>query len=212
MATDEKSTGALPASAGRAPAQPAFGSSGCEERLSAFTEHRPYLWRFLRTQLPFESIGPVLNDVAARYVTLRNPPDPSHVKAYLKGMARNAVADHWRQAAYRQRTEVLVGGQAELDPLQCRNPLLGLERSAEEVVADVLMHEELRRKITSLAPQMRKVIELIYLKGMTSREAARAMGIPDQSARTYRARGLQRLRELYDADPRLSALATGDET
>ncbi|MGA5606441.1 RNA polymerase sigma factor [Streptomyces griseoincarnatus] len=211
MATGDQSAGALPASAGRAPALRAASSSGREERLSEFITHRSHLRRMLWTQLPAEDVEQVLNDVAMRYIRIDRPLESGQVLAYLRAMAKNAVVDHWRDAA-RRRREVLVGGQAELDPLRCEDPLNSLERSSEEIVADILMREELRRKITSLAPMMRKVIELVYLGGMSSAEAARVMRIPEPAVRKYRTRGLRRLRELYAEDPRSAVTTPEDET
>jgi RNA polymerase sigma-70 factor (ECF subfamily) len=70
----------------------------------------------------------------------------------------------------------------------------GTSRSAEEVVLLGVEHGELGSALSALSPELRAVIQATVLDGLTMREAATLLGIPEGTAKTRLMRAKARLR------------------
>lgn len=68
--------------------------------------------------------------------------------------------------------------------------------SAEDVVLLGVEHGDLGRALDRLAPELRALIQATALDGLTVREAATLLGIPEGTAKTRLVRARTRLREL----------------
>ncbi|MGI5282076.1 RNA polymerase sigma factor [Nonomuraea polychroma] len=67
--------------------------------------------------------------------------------------------------------------------------------SAEDVVLLGVEHGDLGAALTRLSPELRAVIEATVLDGLTTKEAARLLGIPEGTVKTRAMRARARLRE-----------------
>jgi RNA polymerase sigma factor (sigma-70 family) len=68
--------------------------------------------------------------------------------------------------------------------------------SAEELVLLRIEHGDLGAALNRLSPELRAVIQVTALDGLTVREAARLLGVPEGTAKTRLMRARARLREL----------------
>ena len=68
--------------------------------------------------------------------------------------------------------------------------------SVEEIVNRRLMIEALCVAVDSLEPIDRQIIELLFFRGCTQREAAERLGISQSSVNRHKKRALSKLREL----------------
>jgi RNA polymerase sigma-70 factor (ECF subfamily) len=112
----------------------------------------------------------------------------------------------WRGARrYRGQGEVAawiwgIGIRRLLDRLRGRIvPLLqearGTEPSAEEQVLLGVEYGDLAGALDRLSPELRAVLQATVLDGLTTREAARLLGIPPGTVKTRAMRARQQLRE-----------------
>jgi len=67
--------------------------------------------------------------------------------------------------------------------------------SAEDVVLLGVEHGDLAAAVNGLSPELRDVVRAVVLDGLTSREAARLLGVPAATVRTRMARARSQLRE-----------------
>jgi RNA polymerase sigma factor (sigma-70 family) len=79
------------------------------------------------------------------------------------------------------------------DALDERDAITG---SAEELVLLRVEHGDVGQAIARLSPELRAVIEATALDGLTTREAAQLLGIPEGTVKTRAMRARAQLREL----------------
>lgn len=105
--------------------------------------------------------------------------------AWLYGIARNVVADHYRSAARADRAVQRIEGRALLD------------EGAIERIAGRLDDQRTARALVShlqgLPASQRAVVELVAVDGLTLTEAATALGISAGNARIRYHRARRRL-------------------
>jgi RNA polymerase sigma factor (sigma-70 family) len=106
------------------------------------------------------------------------------VAAWLWGIAVRRLVSRLRG-----RREVLM---VPLDAEQHRGPA---DVSAEEKVLLGIEYGDLGAALGRLSPEMRAVVQATVLDGLTSREAARLLGIPENTVKTRLHRAKARLRE-----------------
>jgi RNA polymerase sigma-70 factor (ECF subfamily) len=106
------------------------------------------------------------------------------VAAWLWGIAVRRLVSRLRG-----RREVLM---VPLDAEQHRGPA---DVSAEEKVLLGVEYGDLGAALGRLSPEMRAVVQATVLDGLTSREAARLLGIPENTVKTRLHRAKARLRE-----------------
>jgi len=70
----------------------------------------------------------------------------------------------------------------------------GLQRSAEDAVLVGIEHGDLHSALTALSPELRAVVQATVLDGLTTREAARLLGIPTGTVKTRMRRARIQLR------------------
>ncbi|MET9513446.1 RNA polymerase sigma factor [Streptomyces flavidovirens] len=130
----------------------------------------------------------VLSEAAMRFLNVSHHRQLENPRAYLWKVVHHALIDHYR--AVSRRREVLDDVDLE--------PLLGTERSAEEVVAGNSVDNELLLMVRSLSPKQQEVITLMYLQGLSAKETARLMGTTAATVRTQRRLAIKRLQGMYD--------------
>jgi RNA polymerase sigma-70 factor, ECF subfamily len=128
-----------------------------------------------------------------------------------EGLVEEALQDTflavWRKPeAYRGSGDVPawlwgIGIRRLLASLRPRRPLplrLLLDPpspSAEDVVLLGVEHGDLAAAVNGLSPELQDVVRAVALDGLTSREAARLLGVPAGTVRTRMARARTQLRE-----------------
>jgi RNA polymerase sigma-70 factor (ECF subfamily) len=95
-----------------------------------------------------------------------------------------------------------IGVRRLIDVLRRRPPYLpvaddrtGTMLSAEEEVLLGVEHGELAPALNRLSPELRAVMQATVLDGLTTKEAARLLGIPQGTVKTRMMRARQELRE-----------------
>jgi RNA polymerase sigma-70 factor (ECF subfamily) len=71
----------------------------------------------------------------------------------------------------------------------------GVETSAEEHVLLAVQYGDVGTALASLSPELRAVVQATVLDGLTTREAARLLGIPPGTVKTRMMRARAVLRE-----------------
>lgn len=123
---------------------------------------------------------------------------------YLAQIARNVVVDHLR----RQRRQVPLESIGQLSD----------DGAAVDAFADRETMGTVKTYLASLPPTLRQIHQVMYVDGMSQREAAAALGLGRQAVRTLEARlreglraALEKMRpRLPQPLPRLARTATGD--
>jgi RNA polymerase sigma-70 factor (ECF subfamily) len=82
-------------------------------------------------------------------------------------------------------------------PVVVGEPLDGAQTapSAEEVALAPAVEPELARALDGLAPELREVLQVTVLDGLTTREAAVLLGVPEGTVKSRASRARLRLRE-----------------
>ena len=123
--------------------------------------------------------------LAAVEASSRYRGDGAAPRAWLYGIARHVVADHYRSAARATRAVKRIEGRALLD-----------EDATERIVARLDGQRQSRGLLASLATlpaSQRAVVELVAVDGLTLTEAATALGITAGNARIRYHRARRRL-------------------
>ncbi len=116
-----------------------------------------------------------------------NPPLGSP-GAWLTGIARNVVADHFRRQAREARANSRLIGRALLD-----------EQSGDHIAERIdgeRLSRELYQSLASLSEEQRAVVELVAVDGLTLAEAAHALGSTGGNARVRHHRARARLQRV----------------
>ncbi len=133
--------------------------------------------------------------------------EPKVMQEYLRMLWRQ---EHRERREYRCRdaygvrcTEVCGecrqncnGKPVSLEALAEAGMVFADHRSVEETVSRRLLIEALCIAVESLGPIDRQVIELLFFRGCTQREAAERLGISQSSVNRHKKRALNTLREL----------------
>jgi RNA polymerase sigma-70 factor (ECF subfamily) len=154
--------------------------------------------RIVRKHVPYQDVAETAHDVFVRaYQALPTCKQPDEFKAWLTAIAVRTCYDFWRKR-YRRREvefsglnetqqhwlEKMTAAQAE-QIFQTENG----QQAAKEVL-DVALN--------SLSAEDRMVVELVYLEGITGKDAARLLGwsVANVKVRLFRAR--RKLRKLLE--------------
>ncbi|HEY7044512.1 MAG TPA: RNA polymerase sigma factor [Nocardioidaceae bacterium] len=104
------------------------------------------------------------------------------VGGWLWGIAIRRLVSRLRK--HDRRAEVLVADVGG-----------GAERSAEELVLTGVEYGDLGLAMSRLSPQMRAVVQATVLDGLTTREAAQLLGVPQGTVKTRLHRAKAQLRQ-----------------
>jgi len=85
--------------------------------------------------------------------------------------------------------------QAALVLIDSGDGALGIEQSAEERVLLSIQYGDLGPALDRLSPELRAVVQATVLDGLTTREAAKLLGIPSGTVKTRMMRAKAQLRE-----------------
>ena len=147
-----------------------------------YDRHAPWLvTRLSRRCADAGAVAGVLQDTfLAVWRGARRYRGQGEVAAWIWGIAIRRLIDHLR----RRRTPVAVPHEAT-----------DTDASAEERVLVGVEHGDLATALHSLSPELRAVVQATVLDGLTTREAARLLGIPAGTVKTRMSRARAQLRE-----------------
>jgi RNA polymerase sigma factor (sigma-70 family) len=118
---------------------------------------------------------------------IRSPGATANLGAYVAGIARHVIADHFRA---KERVGSLSRAAFEAVRDESLDPLTTL--CSEEEVAGV------RGALAGLAPADRELVTLCYFDDLSPTEIAKRLGVPPERIRQRKLRALQRLRAVFD--------------
>lgn len=102
-------------------------------------------------------------------------------RTWLYAIALNRLIDHDRRARVEARALVQIAPS-------------GIELQEDQALASVASRDELRRAMIVLAVEEREALALRFGGGLTLREIARALGVPESTAEARVYRALRKLR------------------
>ncbi len=131
----------------------------------------------------------VAQESLSRAVTaFRDPHATANLGAYVAGIARHVIADHFRARA---RTGPM--SEAAFEAVRDESAdALSLLCSGEEAT-------RVRDALGDLADADRELLTLCYFHDLAPTEIARRLGVPPERIRQRKLRALQRLRAAFDA-------------
>lgn len=105
---------------------------------------------------------------------LRFDPDRGDLRTYLAVLARRRAVDWVRREVARRPKESAAVALAEI----------GTEPGADEALVACELAARVRRGVTELPRTLREVVELAFFAGLTYREVAAHLGIPEGTAKS----------------------------
>lgn len=152
--------------------------------------------RIVRKHVPYQEVAETAHEVFVRaYQALPTCKQPDEFKAWLTAIAVRTCYDFWRNR-YRRR-EIEFSGLSEaqqhwLERMTTAQAGQSFQAESGQQEAKAVLESALN----SLSAEDRMVVELVYLEGITGKEAARLLGwsVANVKIRLYRAR--QKLRKL----------------
>lgn len=146
---------------------------------------RVYLAR--RVSDPYDAAD-LTADVFLRTIRVADTyrPDLGSPRAWLIGITRHVLADHWRSSARQRAAVARLGGRRLLDDDSC-----------ERIVQQISAEAEARRLLDSIAelPEpLRAVVELVAVDELSLNDASRILGISPGNARIRYHRARRALR------------------
>ena len=119
--------------------------------------------------------------------------------AIVGNEARNRVRSRVRRDGLASRALNAIRGDATRPPSPDGDPLLAAARSPELEALAGETQAEVRAALATLREDERRVVACRYLLGLSERETAAALGIPEGTAKSRLRRGLAGMREALEA-------------
>ena len=130
----------------------------------------------------------VAQETLARAVdVLRCPGKTANLGAYVAGIARHVIADH-----FRAKGRLVSIDQVDPDALHTDSIDSLTALCSEDELARV------RLAISDLSADDRELVRLCYFEGLTPTKIAERLGVPPERIRQRKLRALQRLRIAFD--------------
>lgn len=114
---------------------------------------------------------------------VRHRPPADLTVAWLIGIARHKLADHWRRSAREQRLLVAVDGEPETMD------------TAWDTTVDLLVARDV---LAALGPHHRGALTLRYVDGLAVRDVAQVLGRTEKATEILLVRARAAFRDLYD--------------
>jgi len=144
----------------------------------------------LKRHLPYSQIEETAQDVFVRaYQSLPGFKQTGSFKHWLSSIAVRTCYDFWRKHYRNREMPLSTLTEAQADWLEkTLSDTSG--RSYDEIGRQQEAREVLDEALARLSPEDRMVLELVYLEGLTGKEAAKLLGwsVANVKVRTFRSR------------------------
>jgi len=155
-----------------------------DEFAEAYQTYRQPIYRFLLWRTGDEAASDDLtSNVFEKAWQARGSFRGGSIQAWLYRIARNALTDHWRR---KQTLPLEHAGQLVDDTAVSDAERLDADQAAAE----------LREALRQLPDDMRRLVELRFVDGLSARQAADRLNMTEGNVRVVQYRALKRIREL----------------
>jgi RNA polymerase sigma-70 factor (ECF subfamily) len=154
----------------------------------SYRQHLAPVWRYVRARLPSDDdADDVTSDVFIRALRSWHTYDPAEgaVRGWLIGIARHAVADHWRRSAPEEPVA---------DTPERLTATVGRADDVEALALAACGHDDLRRELGRLSGREREALALRFGAELPSAEIGAVLGISATAARMLVHRAVTKLR------------------
>jgi len=134
-----------------------------------------------------ELAGDTFENAIRRYHTYK--PEQAPIQAWLIGIAKNVVTDHFR--AKKRKTFV---------PLD--EAIVSLDLQPEEVIVFSETNKTLIRAMSMLKDAERQILSMKFATDLKNYEIAEIMGISDTNVSTIISRGVKKLKKIMEREER----------
>lgn len=135
-------------------------------------------WRTNDTQLAEELTSTTFQKAWASRKSFRG----GSIQSWLYRIARNVLIDYWRK---KKELSIDSFANAQEDSLP----------GADEVLDRQLQLDRLQKALDTLPPDMRKIITLRFIEGLSCKAVSQKLGMSDGNVRIIQHRALRKLRE-----------------
>jgi len=149
-----------------------------------YTSNAPLIYRFMFWRTKDEMLADDLtSNVFEKAWRMRGSFKGGSTKAWLYKIAHNTLVDYWR------KKKDLPADDAAIAELVSDNTALDEALDQEMLVA--IMQEA----VAKLPAEMRTVVELRFIKGLSARQTAMKLGLSEANVRVIQYRALRKLRD-----------------
>jgi RNA polymerase sigma-70 factor (ECF subfamily) len=153
-----------------------------EDFEAVYEAHAPIIYRFLFWRTQNQALSEDLtSSVFEKAWRARTSFRGGSSKAWLLRIARNVLTDHWRK-----RADI---------PVEDMNVIAGADdRDMSEALDLKFQARELHKALRRLPEDMRRVVELRFIEGLSCREVAQELHLSESNVRVIQYRALKKLR------------------
>ncbi|MDP7029055.1 MAG: RNA polymerase sigma factor [Phycisphaerales bacterium] len=157
--------------------------------LDLFEQYYTRVFCFARKSLPAESAEDIAQEVFSRLLQLKHLEELDEISvSYLIKIADNLIKRRYNRG---QRFQRFLEAAQAAKPTRASNRV---EQAMPEMAAD------LAAKLDRLSPSEREAVRLVVCNGLSYTEAAESLGVPVSTVNNWKYRGLQKLKEMNEAD------------
>ena len=166
-----------------------FASGGDEDLAEAYRRWSPLVYTIaIRATGNAEDAADITQSVFVSAWRGRAGFDPASgaLPAWLVGITRRRIADHWEAR----------GKQAKVEDSLMTNHEVTTAPSADAAVERVIVADEIAR----LGDPQRRIIEMAFFEDLTHAQIARALRLPLGTVKSHIRRSLERMRSRLEVD------------